>query len=268
MAAGNREPVEFRDRLAAAGDHRHSLPVLDVTADGRLDAGRRIGHLTHHDRPVATAHHPLLQLAGERAMRLVIARDNDQAGGVAVEPVDDTRPLRPADRRPSRTAGEQSVNQRAGGMAGSGMHDEARRLIDDDQVVILVKHTEVHRFGLEPARLCRRHHPAEPITLAQPDARSGRSIVDPNMAVRDQPLDAVSAVSNQQAGQVLVESRGIDRDGVVLSLGQARRGRPPRHKVPSRSTATPTVIAESATLKIGQCGTWMKSITEPLTPRS
>ena len=74
MAAGYREPVEFRDRLAAAGDHRHSLPVLDVTADGRLDAGRRIGHLTHHDRPVATAHHPLLQLAGEGAMRLGIAR--------------------------------------------------------------------------------------------------------------------------------------------------------------------------------------------------
>src|SRR5205823_13192653 len=146
MAAGYREPVEFRDRLAAAGDHRHPLPVLDVTAYRRLDAGRRIGHLTHDDRPVATAHHPLLQLAGERAMRLVIARDNDQAGGVAVEPVDDTRPLRPADRRPSRTTGEQSVNQRAGGMAGSRVHDEARRLIAVDPALILVNHTEAHRF--------------------------------------------------------------------------------------------------------------------------
>src|SRR5207244_1007699 len=143
-----------------------------------------------------------------------------------------------------------------GGMTRSWVDDEARRLIDDDQVVILIEHTEVHRFGLQPARLCLRQLPAEPITLAQADARSGRSIVDPNMAVRDQPLNAASAQSNQQAGEVLVESGGVGRDGMVLSLAQARRGRPPRHKGPSRRTATPTVIAEAATLKTGQCGTW------------
>src|SRR5205823_14630470 len=137
------------------------------------------------------------------------------------------------------------MNQGAGGMARSWVDDEARRLIDDDQVLILIKHAQVHRFGLQPARLCRRQLPAEPITLAQADARSGRSIVDPNMAVRDQPLNTASALSNQQAGEVLVESGGVGRDGMVLRLAQAGRGRPPRHNVPSRRTATPTVIAES-----------------------
>src|SRR5205085_2064415 len=184
------------------------------------------------------------------------------------EPVDDTWPLRAADRRPSGGPAQQPMNQGAGGMPGPRVDDQTRRFVDDDQVVILVKHAEVHRLGLEAGRYRRRQLPAEPVTPAKADPRAGRSIVDANMALRDQSLDAAPALSNQQAGQVLIESRSVDRDRVVLGLAQARRDRPPRQSVPRRSTATPTVIAESATLKIGQCGTWMKSITEPLTPRS
>ena len=162
------------------------------------------------------------------------------------------------------------MNQRAGGMSGSRVHHQPGRFVDDDQVVVLVKHAEVHGFGLEPAGRCRRQLPAKPISLAEAQPGPGRTIVDPDMPVGDQPLDPVSALSAEQAGQVLVESRGVDRDRMVFNLAHARRGRgrPPRQTVPRRRTATPTVIAESATLKIGQCGTWMKSITEPLTPRS
>ena len=156
VAAGNAQPDELRDRLPAAGHHHHPLPVLDVAADGRLDPRRRIGHLTHHDRPVATRHHPLLQLAGKRAMRLVIARDHDQPGGVAVEPVDDPRTLGAADRRPAGSAGQQPMNQRAGGMPGSRVHHQPCRLVDDDQVVILVEHAEVHGLGLQPGGRGRR----------------------------------------------------------------------------------------------------------------
>src|SRR5438094_2725448 len=120
------------------------------------------------------------------------------------------------------------MNQGAGGMARSWVDDEARRLIDDDQVLILIKHAQVHRFGLQPARLCRRQLPAEPITLAQADARSGRSIVDPNMAVRDQPLNTASALSNQQAGGVLVEAGGGGPGRQGLRPPPTRRGPPAR----------------------------------------
>lgn len=94
------------------------------------------------------------------------------------------------------------------------------------------------------------------------------TIVEANVPIDDQPMHLAAALSGEQPGQVLVESRGVGRDGVVFRFAQARRGRPLRQTVPISNTATPTVIAESATLKIGQCGTWMKSMTEPLTPRS
>jgi len=98
--------------------------------------------------------------------------------------------------------------------------------------------------------------------------RARRRVVEADMPVDDQSVDLASALSRKQPGQVLIEARGVGRDDVLGRLAQARRDRPLRQTVPTRSTATPTVIAESATLKIGQCGTWMKSTTEPLTPRS
>src|SRR2546423_812334 len=153
-------------------------------------------------------------------------------------------------------------------MPRPGMHDEPGRFVDHDQVVVLVEHTEVHCFGLQPAGNGGRQLPLQTIARPKPGCRTRRPIVVADMPLRDQALDLTPAMPGEQAGQVLVEAGGVNRDGVRLRLGQTALERPLRQMVPSRSTATPTVIAESATLKIGQCGTWMKSITEPLTPRS
>ena len=71
------------------------------------------------------------------------------------------------------------------------------------------------------------------------------------MPIDDQAMHLAAALSGKQPGKVLIESRGVGRNGVLCRLAQARRGRPLRQTVPIRSTATPTVIAESATLKIG-----------------
>jgi len=102
----------------------------------------------------------------------------------------------------------------------------------------------------------------------EPAPSTCRPIVVADVPFRDQALNLAPALPGEHAGKVLVESRRVNRNGVRLRLGQTGLERPLRQIVPNRSTATPTVIAESATLKIGQCGTWMKSITEPLTPRS
>ena len=207
-------------------------------------------------------------LSGQLAVSLVIPRDHHQPRGIPVEAVHDARALHATDRRPAPTTAEQAVNQRPGRMAGPRMHDEPRRLVDDDQVLVLVEHVKIHWFGFEPGRRRGRHFPAEAIAGAKPARRARRSIVEANVAVDDEPVHLAAAMSGEQPGQVLIQSRGVDRDRVLGCLAQARRGRPLRQTVPIRSTATPTVIDESATLKIGQWGTWIKSMTEPWTPRS
>ena len=56
IAAGDTEPPEFGERLAPARNHRHPLPVLRVSSDGRLDTRRGIGHLADDDRSIPAGH--------------------------------------------------------------------------------------------------------------------------------------------------------------------------------------------------------------------
>jgi len=84
----------------------------------------------------------------------------------------------------------------------------------------------------------------------------------------DQPVHLGAAQLGDLLGKILVEARRRYRDDVNLGIAQARRAWAPRQSPPSTRIVTPTLIEESATLKIGQCGTWIKSTTEPLIRRS
>ena len=97
------------------------------------------------------------ELRGQRLMRLVVLGDHHQAGRVLVEPVHDARPADAADAGKARAAmGDQRVDQRAALVARGRMHDQPLRLVDDDDVVVLIDNVERdilalrlrrHRFG-------------------------------------------------------------------------------------------------------------------------
>src|SRR5438876_562395 len=125
VAAGDAEPPELGEGVAPTGDDRHPLPVLRIAPDRSLDACRGVRNLADDDRPVRARHDPMLQLAGQFAMRVVVARHHHQSRGVTVEPVDDTGPFRTADRRPAHAAAEQAVDERAGRMARPRMDESA-----------------------------------------------------------------------------------------------------------------------------------------------
>lgn len=64
VASRQAEAAKFGDGFPAVGDDSHSLAVLRIATDRRLDAGGRFGDLTDGDRPVAAAHDAILQLPG------------------------------------------------------------------------------------------------------------------------------------------------------------------------------------------------------------
>ena len=107
-----------------------------ITPRGELSA-------PHAERDV-----PALDACASRSARtrLSYARgdraDDEQAARVAIEPVHDAGPQLVADRRDLREAREQPVHERAVGVAGARMHDEAGRLGDDDHVVVGVAHVD------------------------------------------------------------------------------------------------------------------------------
>ena len=79
-------------------------------------------------------------------MRLLRARDDHQARRVAVEAVDDPGSVGVAAGDVPR---EQAVHERAGRVSGRGMDDEACRLVDDDEVLVLVGDPQIHRLRFE-----------------------------------------------------------------------------------------------------------------------
>ena len=153
-------------------------------------------------------------------MRLVRARDDEQARRVAVEPVDDSRPLRLLAAR-DRVA-EQPVDERPARVAGRRMHDDARRLVDDEQVLVLVGDAQVELLGLEARRAPLRQLEVE---LAPRPPAGGSSIcgcaVDEDAPLGEQPLGGRARADLFERGEEAVEplARRLGRDG--RARGQA-----------------------------------------------
>jgi hypothetical protein len=159
------------------------------------------------------------ELRGERLVRAVGLGDHHQPGGVLVETVHDARPLHPADARETVAAmGNQRIDQRAAGMPRGRMHDEPRRLVDHDQLVVLEHDLErdVLARGLRLLGLRHVHH--DRVARVDPLARiADRAAADRDLAVEDQRLET-GARQLGMSGEHAVQpsARLLARDGDFL----------------------------------------------------
>ncbi len=193
--------LEVRDRLArGVGVGRVARAVPAVAADRCVDgagAGRRAAL---DERQVLALDAPLAQLLLHRAQNRLALGRQQQAAGVAVQAVHDAAAVGVDAARGER------LRQRAGPVAGRGMHDQAGRLVDDEQRVVLVG--DVERDGRP-----RRRHVAgrRRLRLGHLDDLAGgddvalgpRLPVDGDQAGVDQALRARAAA--QRLGQHVVE---------------------------------------------------------------
>ena len=84
---------------------------------------------------------------------MIVLGDHHQPGGILVQPVDDAGPLDAADPGQAGAAmRDQRVHQGPGFVPGGGMHHEAGRLVEDDDIVVLVDDVERDRLGLRLGR--------------------------------------------------------------------------------------------------------------------
>ncbi len=158
----------------------------------------------------------------QRAVGEVGAGDQHHPGGALVEAVHDARPAGAADPGELGIAVEQEVGQGAGRAAGAGMHRDAGRLVDGDQVLVFVEDGERPRLRLDPFgdRRRRAHH--QPLAGHDQHARlGGRRAIDADQA-RCQPALQAAARQAERFGQVAVEA---ERRGAGRNLEQLRRGR-------------------------------------------
>ena len=151
------------------------------------------------------------------------------------------------------------MDQRAGGVARAGVHDEARRLVDDEHALVLVRDAERDVLGDDRAVRLRGKLDGHALAADEAVARACPVALDGRAAVTDEPL-RVRAADVRHTGDRQVEATALG-----CSLDDAGDGRGLSHVeawpwrcslVKKVSTMTrrpiPTTTPESATLNVGQ----------------
>src|SRR5918992_4743294 len=123
-------------RARLVGVERAARRVAAVATDGGIDAARARRGLPADEGEVAALDLALPNRFLQRRVRRVRARDYEEAGGVAVEPVDDARSLRVGPTGGSER--EELRDQRPRPGPGAGVNDHPGRLVQHEQVLVLV----------------------------------------------------------------------------------------------------------------------------------
>ena len=146
--------------------------------------------------------------------------------------------------------------------AGAGMDDDARRLVHDEQVLVLVGEAQVERLCDERRR--DRRLELDLLARLEPVALRARDAVDAHLAGREQPLGGSTRADLVEPGEEAVEPqpRRVFRDADA-DQERAAACRAPRSASSSdpSSTPTPTTIDASARLKAGHQRRSRKSVT-------
>ena len=239
--------LEVRDRLArGVRVERVARRLAPVAADRRLDPPGPRARPPAHERLVAPLElpgaHELLQLR----VRLLAARDDEQARRVAVEPVDDAGPLLVL---PTRGQADEPVHERAAshgpatGWTTTPAGLSTTRMCSSSQAIRSGTSSRSspagHGLGHRQLELLAAF---EPVRLRPPLAVHERG------ALLQQPLGRRARADLGQRGEEAIEplARGLGGDG------DFQRGRVSPMSSATNRIATPTTMKLSARLNAGQ----------------
>src|SRR5437762_3592770 len=204
-------------------------------------------------------------------------REEQQARGIAVEPVHD--PGTPFGRtlRERRAPLHQHVHQRVVPVAGAGVHHETRRLVEHRQVLVFEHEIELRMRGgggVAARPLCGGEIHAHHGAAFQPRRGAERRAVTGDAFIGDE-AGGDGAGEGELIGHEAVEPLGYGGDDAEGSSGHqgsaalasfARSCARPSSQSETASAIAPTVMAESATLKVGQRAVPIPTSTKSTTP--
>ena len=146
---------------------------------------------------------------------------------------------------------EESLNERARARGSRRVHDEACRLVDDEEVLVLPDDRDIERFPSQ--RLDLRDLRGDLLSSLEPEALGTWLAVDEDETARDQALGERAGCELGTCGEDAVEPRARllaqEREsGAVPTRGLARSAATNEAK----SSPTPTTMNVSARLNAGQ----------------
>ena len=172
-------------------------------------------------RQIAAMDRMVGELSRQPLMRRIGLGAHQQPGRVLVDPMDDTGPLHPVDpRQPAPAMVEQRIDQRTVAVSRRRVDHHPRRLVDDDQMLVLEHDFERNVLRLEVEGSERGKGDGESHALCHSGAGGGcNRAPQGDGPVRDQPLDPF-ARKVRCLGEGLVEAvRGGKRASDAFGAG-------------------------------------------------
>jgi len=205
VAAGTEHPIfGFRGTALALRD-AHPLPVDGMSRNRFVDNAGSLAQDSRDEREINLRHGPRGKLTGERAMGRVVLRHYESAAGFLVQAMDDAGTFLSPDAGKILAVREKCVHQGMLLMPRARVHDDSRRLVQDEEVVVLEKNFERYLFRLRFDFFDRRLAQFHDVASANKIARPRRFSIQPNESFPDQRLEAGTRKGGQSQGQKTVE---------------------------------------------------------------
>lgn len=150
------------DRFPPACTYGHFFASVRVPVYRSVDGAVRAVRQSPDKSQVAASHRScasvIRELRAQRLVRGVILGGYHEPGGVLIEPMHDAWPADAADAGQALpTMRDERVDQRSGRVACCGMNNQSFRLVDDDEILVLVNDIQRDGFPFRFRRYCRRH---------------------------------------------------------------------------------------------------------------
>ncbi|OQC26575.1 MAG: hypothetical protein BWX70_02328 [Verrucomicrobia bacterium ADurb.Bin070] len=220
----------MRDRLPPVGAHHgHAFAVHRMTADQPAYSTRLARRRAVRQRLVLLGDAPGLKQPHQPGHRRIVLCDNQQPGGLFVQPVHDARTLHAADPAEVAAMVKQRIDQGAVRMPRRRMHHQSGRLVEHQQVTVLVKDVERDRLRLRHRRQRRGHLDLERLPGRHRRIGFDRPACTRHPALLDQRLNARAREAGRLRGQPGIEPAGRavrhreGQDGTAVGLHLAPR---------------------------------------------
>jgi len=168
------------------------------------------------EREIRLLHAPRLERTLERLKGSVVLGDDEAAGRLLVEPMDDARAEHAAHTGQPLDVVEERVHEGPPCVTRCRMHDETRGLVEDEEVPVLVQDGQWEILGLGDRRLGRWDGDLERLASLETERRAPGPSIDEDASRFEKRLDARPAELGQAGRNGLVEpvapERGTDRD--------------------------------------------------------
>ncbi len=179
VAGGGKDAVVGDGRLAVLVEDSHVGAVDGMPADQGFDAAGYGAELAGHDGQVGLLHVARPERLLEPAAGLGVFGDDEDAGGVLVEAVDDAgAAVVLLGQEAFLVMVDEGVDEGSMGAVVGGVDDQAGRLVDDHDVVVLEEDFEGDVFAEDFRRGAGRPGDGDAVASAEPFGRAGGAAVD------------------------------------------------------------------------------------------